>query len=329
MELPAKHSSAGASHAGRTLVIHAGADWYTAIRHGKVSFFQRLAETLAGRGGAMRLVRAGDETSRLLASQELIHLWVGARPVDGPGVGRNWFAGPTHVPGFWQLDQEGIGPRASIRRETFDPAGIANEPAEYFFNGVSGYMLRENVSNLPQPARQQEPLAPAAAAIFLQPERHDRAARRFLDTESMIRAALELREGLPVYVKPHPLATPRETRRVLAPWLGADGLTVTEEASVHDLAAAARIVLTGNSSAGFEALMQKKPVITCGLADYRHGALTPRNERDLADAIRYGPQMLHDFPFEKFFYWFLGLNALEPQHPDFGRRLWDRLTGLS
>ena len=92
-------------------------------------------------------------------------------------------------------------------------------------------------------------------------------------------------EGGIVYVKPHPKQGRVALRRIEA-LIAAHGNLRLTGASVHDLNDAARVVVTQNSAAGFEALMQRKPVITCGKCDFRHATLTPRSAGDLAEAIR-------------------------------------------
>jgi len=92
------------------------------------------------------------------------------------------------------------------------------------------------------------------------------------------------------------------------------------EASVHDLIEKSRVVITQNSSTGFEALMQKKTVITCGKSDYRHATLTAKTPGDLRDALDYGPDAMSDFSYEKYFYWFLNRNLLEEAKDSFAER---------
>jgi hypothetical protein len=85
------------------------------------------------------------------------------------------------------------------------------------------------------------------------------------------------------------------------------------------------MVVTQNSAAGFEALMQKRCVITCGKSDFWHATLTPRKESDLREALRFGPEAMADFPFEKYLYWFLDRNCLEPAKDEFIKRAWTRI----
>ena len=304
---------------GRSVVVHAALPWLAPIRGGQVPFFTGLARRLAAKGVAMRVTALGGAASQVLAEQDHLHVVVGGPAPRGMNA---LHAGPAHVPGFWYLDGAGTKENSSIRCKRFDPGRVDGAEAEHFFNEVSGFMLRENVSNLPQPAR--APQEEAAAAIFLQRRADEEVSGRRLSTEEMIRGTAEAAAGRPVFVKPHPDSAPRLIRRIEALCEGLENVRLSR-ASIHDLAQAAEVVVTHASSAGFEALMQKKPVITCAAADYRHATLSPRDTADLRLAVREGAREMADFPFGKYFYWFLGRQCLEPRDAAFEERAWARI----
>ena len=306
---------------GRTVVFHAREDWHDRISRGEVDFFARLGERLTGEGVPYRLAAAGGATSRVLLAQDHVHVMVGGAPCNGPNI---LHAHPAYIWGFWYLDEIGVHWHSSIRLARFSPERIDAGDAAYFFNGVSGWMLRENVSRLAQPGREPNGLEPAAAVIYTQDieARPDRC--HFLTTEDMIRTTAEALEGQLVYVKPHPQQSKALRMQINAICQDYRNIRMTS-ASVHDLNAAAGMVVTHNSAAGFEALMQKKPVITCARSDFWHATLTPRTVRDLRDALRFGAEAMAGFEYEKFFYWFLNRRCLEPQKPDFASRAWARI----
>nr|WP_253913377.1 hypothetical protein [Pseudoruegeria sp. HB172150] len=140
----------------------------------------------------------------------------------------------------------------------------------------------------------------------------------------MIRIAATTCAEERIYVKPHPDQSKQDRKALFEIAADYRNVTVTV-ASVHDLSAASRMVVTQNSSAGFEALMQRKCVITCGKSDYWHATLTPRRENDLRDALLYGSEEMNGFPYEKYLYWFLGQSCLEPAKDNFTRRAWTRI----
>ena len=180
-------------------------------------------------------------------------------------------------------------------------------------------MLRENISKATQPARMPGMLEPARAVVFTQEIEGFTNRSHYLTNEQMIRTAAEADRARLVYVKLHPAQSKAARRDLLRVAQDYQNVRVSE-ASVHDLVAAADAVVTQNSAAGFEALMQKKAVVTCGKSDYRHATLTARTPGDLRDALDYGPDAMADFPFEKYFYWFLHRNLLEEAKDSFAER---------
>ncbi len=77
----------------------------------------------------------------------------------------------------------------------------------------------------------------------------------------MIRTAAEARRDDLVYVKLHPQQSKPMRRQIMAVCNDYPNVKISD-AGVHDLSQASRVVVTQNSAAAFEALMQKKPVIT-------------------------------------------------------------------
>ena len=185
-------------------------------------------------------------------------------------------------------------------------------------------MIRENVSNSPQEERMDAPLKTATATVFCQATPAKTPKTGYLSTEQMIAGAARYDRDALVYVKPHPNQTQVERKRILDFCEDYPNVKLTD-ASIHDLIEASRVIITHNSAAGFEALMQRKPVITCAKTDYWHATLTPRTPDELRDAIEFGPETMRDFDFEGYFYWFLEKNSYEPAKSDFDTRIWAKL----
>jgi len=97
------------------------------------------------------------------------------------------------------------------------------------------------------------------------------------------------------------------------------------EASVHDLIRVSDWIVTQNSAAGFEALLQKKKLITCARSDFHHASAVARSEAELRQILRDGAGRFDGFSYEKYLYWFLSENCLEPQRDDFAETVWSRL----
>lgn len=318
-EIASVAAARSANRSGRRMVvIHTDPGWFAPVLDGSDGFWPKLVGELAHQGVETRVVRARSREAEVLVEPGANHVHVSMG--DMPGYGANTLhVEQGYIKGFWYLDEVGVFANSSIRLGQFCPERINQGHAEYFFNGVSGWMLRHNVSKAWQPERMADKLDPAHAVVFTQEIEGLAHRTHFMTSEQMIRTAAEFDRGRLVYVKLHPKqskAARRDLLRVAQDYQN----VVVSEASVHDLIEKSRIVITQNSAAGFEALMQKKTVVTCAKADYRHATLTAKNPGDLRDALDYGPDAMGDFPFEKYFYWFLGRNLLEEAKDSFAER---------
>jgi hypothetical protein len=307
------------NRAGRRMVIvHTEAGWSGPVRDGADGFWPKLVGELAHQGIETRLVKARSKPAEILREpgSEHIHVMMGDMPGYGPDT---LHVEQGYIVGFWYLDEIGVFWNSSLRLTQFCPERVHRGHAEYFFNGVAGWMLRENVSKAPQPERMPGLLEPAHAVVFTQEIEGFRNRAHFLTNEQMIRTAAEFDRRKLVYVKLHPKQSKAARRDLMAVAQDYQNVRVSE-ASVHDLIEAARVVVTQNSGAGFEALMQKKAVVTCAKSDYRHATLTAKTAGDLRDALDYGPDAMEGFAYEKFFYWFLHRNLLEQAKDTFAER---------
>lgn len=306
----------------KSCVIHGYGSWHEAIAEGRHDFFTKLAPSLAENGISPFLVEGNSRAARTLMAEPHFHLIVGGPAMYGPTI---LHAFPSYLWGFWYLDELGHGPDSALRFARYLPDPKQREAAEYFFNGVSGYMLRENVSKLRQEPRLDAPLRPATAIILSQPDEQESPGSHFLSSEEMIATAAGFDRDALVYVKPHPQLT-KQGRRRITEICDAHPNVKLADASIHDLIEAARVVITQNSSTGFEALMQKKTVITCGKSDYWHATLSPRTVSELHTAIEFGPEAMREFDYEGYFHWFLAEQCLEPAKDDFLPRAWARIN---
>ncbi|NEY90604.1 capsular polysaccharide export protein, LipB/KpsS family [Tabrizicola oligotrophica] len=296
---------------GRALVVHAGESWYDAIVAGRFDFFPKLADAIGLPAYVLRAERGA--SGRLLGMGRHLNVVIGPRLPVGPGI---WHAHPGYLRGFWYLDPMGVNMHSSLVKARFDPAGVDPAKARWFWNGVTGWHLKRNLSKFPQEARQAGGLPPARCAVFLQEiERFSRPVH-WIDSLTLLRTAA--RQG-PTYVKLHPAQSPETTAAVRALADQMPQITLST-ASIHDLAAAAEVVVTQNSAAGFEALLQKKPVITCARSDYHQATCEARDPQALARAIAEAPARMRGFGYDRFLYWFLGQNLLEPGKPEFAGR---------
>lgn len=296
---------------GRALVIHAGETWYDAILDGRFDFFPKL---VAAVGLPATVVRAEKKaSSRLIDMGRHLNVVIGPRLPVGPGI---WHAHPGYLRGFWYLDPMGVNMQSSLVDARFDPDAVDPQKARWFWNGVTGWHLKRNLSKFPQEARVEGGLPRARAVVFLQEiERYARPVH-WIDSLTMVRTAAQAGR---TYVKLHP-AQSAEVAAALRDLAAQLPQVELSSASIHDLAAASDVVITQNSAAAFEALMQKKPVITCARCDYHHATVQVRDAEQLADAIETAPARMAGFRHDRFLYWFLGQHLLEPAKAEFAMR---------
>ncbi len=197
----------------RGLVIHAYGTWMRSIQEEKFDFFNKLVRYATLQGVTTRIVAAEGQTSRLLLDQDHINIVVGGQSDYGKN---RLHAMPSYIWGFWYLDEVGVHWNSSLRFARFNEEEIDAEKAEYFFNGVSGYMLRENVSKVPQEVRMKNPMQEAAAVIYCQEIEVYPDRSHFLTTDQMIQITAKTCKDEVIYVKPHPQQSKAVRKHILA-----------------------------------------------------------------------------------------------------------------
>ena len=303
-------------------VIHAEPGWIGPVTEGLFDFFTKLTPLLEAKGRATVVVTLGSDLSSAMLRQAHIHLILGDAPLYAPNV---LHVSPAYIWGFWYLDEVGLNAHSSLRLKRFQPDAVDEGDAAWFFNGVSSWMLDNNVSRLTQRDRGSDALAPAQSVVFCQEIEHRTPRTHYLTTEQIIRNAARAAGGGTVYVKPHPHQSDLARRRIEA-LAENDPNIVISDASIHDLAQASDWVISQNSAAAFEAIMQRKKLITCGRCDFHHASLVARSEDALRHLLRDGASQLDGFAYEKYLYWFLAENCLEPQRDGFAEAAWARIA---
>ncbi len=287
------------------ILIHASETWFTSARRGDFDFVESLARVARSHGVATHLLRAERPLSRAAARRHL-NLLLGTPP-----YARRWafHVRPAYVPDFWYCDPDGVHRRSSIARAVFDRAATVPDAAAFH--------ARIAVS--------APPAASAAVAVFTQDIDDYRRDRPAIDTETMLTAAARASPG-PVLVRLHPRQKPARAARIRALAATLPDVTVTDApaASVID---AAGLIVTQNSATGFEALVRRKPVITCAPCDFHHATRPVQTADDLARAVAgEAARALSGFPYADYLHWFLNRHCLEPAAPDFADRLWSRIA---
>ncbi|KCV82292.1 hypothetical protein ATO10_07877 [Actibacterium atlanticum] len=305
-----------------TLVVHAEEGWLNQLHQGSHRFFEKIGHAAQARGQETLFVHEHDVLSLALRQSDCTHLMMNLKPFPGANM---FHTQPCYIPGFWYLDPKGFYWNSSVLEKEFDPETIDALKAREFFYGVRGHKLGHNVSKWSQPPRGSVKLSTADVAVFVQDlEKYDKKVFH-LTTEKIIHNASRAAKGK-VYVKLHPLLRPEQVERVTEQCDSRSNVELVD-ASIHDLIAVSQIIVSQNSAVGFEALMQKKAVLTCAKCDYHHATLVCKTGRDLRENIAAAPEHFRSFDFEKYFYWFLAQNMLEPQKDNFEERAMRILYG--
>lgn len=314
----------------KTLTVHARDSWFDSIAKGKFDFFNMLAVKAEGEGWKILLSRDGSRISKTLLAGAGVNLLVDPKPrldaSDRAGP-RRLHVMPSYVWGFWYMDPEGVFWTSSLARATFEPDLVEAKGAEWFFNGVTGYMLRENVSKHPQPARRAQDTS-LAAVVYCQDVDLYKTLRPWISTEVMVATTAKASAPNPIAIKLHPSQQPQRADAIRALVATLENAHLTE-ASLHDLNTRAAVVVTQNSAAGFEALMQRRPVITCAPCDFHHATVQAQSAPELSAAIAAAPARMAGFDYPAYLTWFLRDHCLEPQAPDFAARAWARIQSAA
>ena len=304
------------------LVIHAEPAWHDHVAAGENEYFRKIIEKAQTEGWPTYLVPSESRASRQAIHwpRPIIHLVIGPKRYRGPNI---FHAQPSYLPGYWYLDPQGYYWNSSLAIAPFPEKDIKPNAALPMFRHLRRTLVGRNQSKRPQPDTTS--LAPAAAAIFTQDIEKYPTPVHYLDTEQMIDAAAKATGGKPIYLKMHPLYSKSRRAEVQAMANRHTQITVTE-ASVHDIIAASDAVICQNSAVGFEALLHRKPVLTCAANDFHHATLTCQTAKDVAQQLSIAPNHAETFPFAKYVYWFMSQNMLRPGDEDFAVRAWTRLT---
>lgn len=192
-------------------------------------------------------------------------------------------------------------------------SSIADKPLSALIEDVDPIRAREHFQNLEttivQANRskylQSEEAAPAIQKyIFYPMQVEDDAVAKlaYIGGLDLLRMLAEWgsKSDYTIVVKRHPKCTSRRVERALQRESAA-GRIVISNASIHNLIAGAKCVVTVNSGVGTEALLHLKPVIIAGRADYAAATRAVRNEGELTNALRHLPEpFLTDDEIKKF-----------------------------
>ncbi|MEM8553552.1 MAG: CDP-glycerol glycerophosphotransferase family protein [Pseudomonadota bacterium] len=307
----------------KAFLVHARGHRFEAVLGGRIPFLNHMAARARAAGYRPLVIYGRQAKSLVWALRRHLHVSVEMATFRQPNLP---VCGPTYIRGFWSVDPQGAGYFTTMAERQFDPGAVDPHDARVFFDRIADHTLDGSNSRRDQKERSGAK-RPAAAAVFLQDIDTWRERMDDLTTRQMIAAVAEATDRR-IYVKPHPCTKSEVRREQVAIAKQYDHIRVTD-ANIHDLIAAADCVVTQNSSVGFEALLHRKPVITCAKSDFAHATLPVKHPNDMAPAMARAAQWQRDFPFEAYVTWFMGQNMFEEASEASMDAAWSEIVRLN
>lgn len=274
------------------------------------AFYSLLWEGLRARGAEVRLLDKGREAMlQALAADQGFHIAHHGR-LRHP---RLLNSGVAYMYPFYNLDPWGIRALSSIAERPFDAGAVPMDLARPFVRHLRRRMVEQRRSRYPQPMAVAH-LPKGAIAVFLQTEDHrDVAENCYLNQREMLWGLIGRSDPRPILVKPHPRDTNPATMDRLSRMARRHPKMQVVDANIHDMIAAADVVVTINSATGIEAMLHKKPVVLCGQSDFHHAAVTCRSPSDLDNAIARAEAAKPAYA--AFLWWYFAQNCLSARSP--------------
>ena len=272
-------------------------------------FYQNLIDGVFARGGVATVVEHRREAVADQVAAGGFHI-LDHGTVRHPRVLNS---GVAYIYPFRNMDPWGIRAESSIWAKVFDPAEIPAAEAQAFGDRLRHRLVRARASRYDQP---QALLAvpQKCIAVFLQAEAHRGVGETcHLNLRGMVKALIGRDDPRPIVVKPHPLDFSAETHRFLRQMARKDRRVTVMQANIHDILAAASVVVTINSAVGIEAMLHGRPVVLCGKADFHHAAVTVVS----ADAMSAGMAEAEGrvWPHDAFLTWYFARQCLQAGKP--------------
>lgn len=275
--------------------------------------YGRMGRALEPYGGTYEYVLLNRETALDdIAADHDFHIFERSR-VQHP---RALNCGSAYISPYYVLDPVGTRYLSSIGGLSFDPDLIDPQRALAFQRGLYAAQAVPRKSRYDQP-EQRLPVPDGCIAVFLQSESHREVGEALYVTMRQIVKVLMARDDpRPIVVKPHPRDVDFDTLAWLAQKARKDPRLHILPANIHDILAAASLVVTINSAVGIEAMIHSRPVITCGQADFHHATEVVRARDDIDAAIARAEGK--SWPHAAYLYWFFNENCVSMTSPNLG-----------
>jgi hypothetical protein len=299
-------------------VFHVPRSWLGPLGTGLLPFYQKLIGGLEAAGFECETIALNRETALERVAQDRAFHVINHGRINHPRVLN---AGIAYVYPFWNMDPHGIRAFSSIADQAFHASDVDADIARPFFRRMKQRLVGGRTSRYAQPDGVSD-VAQGAIAVFLQSEGHRIVGETcYLDRWQMLEGVLAVTDG-PVVVKPHPRDQDAQTANKLEALQKLHPNLSISTGNIHDLLAAASRVVTINSAVGVEAYLHRKPVILCGQADFHHIADVARNAADLEQFLS-APTRARAY--DKYVFWYFGLQCLSTVQPDLVDRFLDKV----
>lgn len=257
------------------------------MREVSIQFTRAFSAAVRARGYSLfPRIQSGARAATMISGDYRCMTW---HTVD-VGVRGQIHAKIGSLPGHVAIDTAGYAGWATLASRSLDSLtrGVRAQDAERQFEHLTKTVVAQGASKFVQSSA---PIPDVAPYVFLPMQiLNDTVARHaHIDTLRLLRLMAEwIQESeLALVVKRHPKCKFPEVAHALAE-LEAAGRIIISDAGVHDLIAGADLVVTVNSGVGAEALLQLKPVITTGRADYGAATVQVRNRTELLRVLNHG-----------------------------------------
>lgn len=298
-------------------VFHLPRSWLGPLGTGLLPFYEKLIAGLQVQGFGCEVIALDRELLLDQVDADTAFHVVNHGRFTHPRVLN---AGIAYVYPFWNMDPFGIRAFSSIADKAFRAADIDASVARPFFRRIRQRLVGARTSRYAQPEAATQ-LPSDAVAVFLQSEGHRIVGETcYLDRWQMVEGVLASTNG-PVVIKPHPRDQDPDTLvRLKQLQLKHPNMHISD-GNIHDIVAASSRVVTINSAVGIEAYLHRKPVILCGRADFHHIAEVAQDQDALARILT-SPARARTY--DKFIYWYFGLQCLSTVQPDLVQRFLEK-----
>ena len=273
-------------------------------------FYQALIDGIISRGGAVQVVpHLRENVAAEVAADAGFHI-LDHGAVRHPRVLNT---GVAYLYPYRNMDPWGIRAASSIAAKVFDPATIPVAEAQAFAGRLRHRLVRARQSRYDQP-QAVLPIPRNCIAVFLQAEAHRGVGETcHLTLREMVKGLIARDDPRPIVIKPHPRDFSETTHRFLRQVVRKESRVMVTPANIHDILAAAAVVVTINSAVGIEAMLHGRPVVLCGKADFHHAAVTVVSRDGLSAGIVAAEA--RSWPHDAFLTWYFAGQCLQAGKP--------------